>query len=264
MSSPSASPYAYGLLPVPRSPSLLNPAHPSSPRALTRSELLALVPTTELCQKAEGYVKDKLGDAMWYHSRRAFLFGAAVALVQFPSWTSSSPGWEEALYLACLFHDLGATEKGVAATKTSFEFHSAVLARSFLLSHSPASTSGGEKEGKNSNHRDLVDSVSEAIWRHTDFVSSQITMAGQLLQLGTLYDNLHSNPSWVHPSTVRTIANMYAREGWAGCFEEAMKREVERKPWSHTTAFDYPLEDGGTVWEKLREDRLGKAVKGKL
>jgi hypothetical protein len=68
------------------------------------------------------------------------------------------------------------------STKTSFEFHSAVLARDFLLSLPSSSSSSPPARPPTAQ----IDSICEAIWRHTDFVSSQISVTGQLLQLGTL------------------------------------------------------------------------------
>ncbi|GAA5884266.1 hypothetical protein JCM6882_002202 [Rhodosporidiobolus microsporus] len=242
--------HPYGLSPVARDPSLLSPALGSAPPTLTSKELQALVPKSEACRKAAEYVKDKLGDLLWNHSLRAFTFGAVIATTQFPSWSFSA----EALYIACLFHDLAATEKELKATKTSFEFHSAVLAREYLLS---------PKEGQQPADNDLVDSVCEAIWRHTDFISSQISVTGQLIQLGTLYDNLYANSSWIHPSTAAAVVELYPRQGWANCFHSTMKREVELKPWSHTTAFDYMEEKGTGAWEMLLRDDLGKALEGK-
>ncbi|BGP20721.1 hypothetical protein JCM10213_001035 [Rhodosporidiobolus nylandii] len=241
--------YPYGLAPVSRDPSALSPANAASAPLLTSADLLALIPDSEVCRRSADFVKVKLGEQLSMHSMRAFSFGAAIATTQFPEWEYSP----EALYLACLFHDLGATEAEMKSTKTSFEFHSAVLVCEYLTTLVLAN---GKKV-----ERDLVDSVCEAIWRHTDFISSQITVTGQLLQLGTLYDNLHDHADWIHPHTAAEVVRLFPRTDWAGCFHDTMKKEVELKPWSHTTAFGYIGEPGRTPWDRILEDSLGKAVK---
>ncbi|BGP36958.1 hypothetical protein JCM10449v2_000862 [Rhodotorula kratochvilovae] len=238
--------YPYGLAPVLRDASQLAPAGPTSPTAIPVGGLLALLPTTPLVEAAQDFVRPQLGEQIWAHSHRAFLFAAAIQKAQFPSWE-----WHpEALYLACLFHDLGAIEANLQKTKASFEFYSAVLARNFLLAH---------LEGR--EQPDLVDSVCEAIWRHTDFVASQITVTGQLLQLGTLYDNIAANRAWIHPKTAAQIVERFPREGWSDCFHHWMKREVELKPWSHTTIFDFSGAKGEQVWDMVLDDELGAALK---
>ncbi|GAA6033563.1 hypothetical protein JCM8097_001457 [Rhodosporidiobolus ruineniae] len=245
--SVSSSAAAAGLSPVLRDPSQLSPKRPTSPPSFSEQALLAFIPSSTLCSKAADRVKPLLGDKLWQHSHRAFLFAVAIAEGQFEDWEVS----REALYLACLFHDLGATEKELTATKTSFEFRSAYLAREFLFS---------TDEGK--AQPDLVDSVVEAIWRHTDFISSQITVTGQLIQLGTLYDNIFANPTWVHPDTARSICKLFPRVEWAGCFHDTMKREQALKPWSHTSAFDFMGTGADNAWAKMLADDLGSALSG--
>ncbi|GAA6052334.1 hypothetical protein JCM3770_007257 [Rhodotorula araucariae] len=236
----------YGLAAVLRDASQLAPASPASPVAVPLEDLVALFPTTALIQAVKSFVKPQLGEQIWAHSHRAFLFAAAIQQVQFPSWE-----WHpEALYLACLFHDLGAVEANLHKTKVSFEFYSAVLARDFLQAH---------PEGQ--QQPDLVDSVCEAIWRHTDFVASRISVTGQLLQLGTLYDNIAANRYWIHAKTAAGIVERFPREGWCECFHHWMKREVELKPWSHTTIFDFSGTKGQQVWDKVLDDELGSALR---
>ncbi|GAA6000494.1 uncharacterized protein JCM10292_001541 [Rhodotorula paludigena] len=239
--------YPYGLAPVLRDASQLSPASPADPPFVQLDRLSKHIPDSDLVKAAAAHVKPLLGDKLWNHSHRAFLFAAYIRQVQFGDWE-----WDaEALYLACLFHDLGATEENLKSSKTSFEFYSAVLARDFLLGHA---------DGK--SRPDLVDSVCEAVVRHTNFVSSMITVTGQLIQLGTLYDNIAQYRSWVHPQTVAEICKAYSRDAWAGCFHDTMKREIELKPWSHTTIFDFSADEKGvTAWDHMLEDELGSLVR---
>ncbi|GAA5837700.1 hypothetical protein JCM11251_002299 [Rhodosporidiobolus azoricus] len=179
----------------------------------------SLIPTLEVCVKAAEHVKEKLGEKLWNHSHRAFLF---------------------------------ATETELTATKTSFEFHSAVLAREYLLS---LALDDGSRVV-----RDLVDSVCEAVWRHTNFIDSQITVTGQCNQLGTLFDNAFANSSWIHPVTVANVVELFPRNDWVECFHNAMKKEIELKPWSHTTAFDYAAVDGTAICDVFLRDDLAKTL----
>lgn len=172
--------------------------------------------------------------------------GVAIALGLFRDWNFDP----ESFYLACLFHDLGATPKNLGKTKMSFEFYSAFLARDFILSTAVAPSS---------ELADLADSVAEAIARHTDLnVGGRITTHGQMIQLGTLFDNVGLKQEWIHEDTAREIVKAYPRIGWTRCFGEAMRAEVDAKPWAHTTFFD---EDG--IWDKVVRNPVGKKFEDK-
>ncbi|KAG5340046.1 hypothetical protein C0989_002982 [Termitomyces sp. Mn162] len=71
-------------------------------------------------------------------------------------------------YLACLLHDIGTAERFLAATKLSFEFKGAIVARDLILNV------GGVE--------DQADSVCDAIIRHQDiFVKGCIPTSLTLL-----------------------------------------------------------------------------------
>ncbi|GAA5874757.1 hypothetical protein JCM1840_000425 [Sporobolomyces johnsonii] len=235
--------YAHGFQPVHRNPNQLSPAAPNDPPQIPLDDLLALIPTTPLAKKAYEHVKDQLGCQIHNHSHRAFLHAAAIQKGQFPDWD-----WDaESLYIATLFHDLGATEANLRSTKMSFELHGAVLAREFLLS-----TPEGQAQ------TDL------AVNRHTNFVDSMISANGQLIQFGTLFDNVGEHPSWIHPATVEAIAAQYPRKGWTSCFHDTMKREIELKPWSHTTIYDFTAdEQGKTDWDRILGNAVAKPIEEK-
>lgn len=63
-----------------------------------------------------------------------------------------------------------------------------------------------------------------------------LSFLGQLIQLGTLYDNISDRPELVHAQTRDAIVAKFPRLGWSKCFSSAMTQEVTLKPWAHTTA----------------------------
>lgn len=63
------------------------------------------------------------------------------------------------------------------STKLSFEFYGAFLARSWLVPDYNKATQ---------DEKDIADSVTEAICRHTNFIDGKCTTHVQLIQLGTL------------------------------------------------------------------------------
>ncbi|KAH8926762.1 cyanamide hydratase [Atractiella rhizophila] len=198
-----------------------------NPQALTYAHLqskYAAAIDTPLVKKAEAYVKTQLPLNVFNHSHRAFYIAAAIAEVHFPEWK-----WDpETFYLSCLFHDLGCTPDNLKATKMSFEFFGAFLARQWLL-----------QEGA---EQDIADWVAETICRHTDFVTApaQIVVYGQLIQLGTITDNLGlpEYSKFINIKTIEGIVQAWPREQWTRGFYDAMELEKKLKPWSHTTALD--------------------------
>ncbi|KAJ3012734.1 hypothetical protein HKX48_006109 [Thoreauomyces humboldtii] len=232
--------YPYGLTPVNRNPSLLKPLHSSAPR-VSLHDLVSTIPSTAIVKTATAHLRDLLPEPTWNHSIRAYLYGVAMVKGQFPDWD-----WDaEAFYLSCIFHDLGCIPQSLSATKLSFEFYGAFLARDFLLK-----TADGEPKQE---LKDLADSVCEVICRHTDFVNGKITVHGQMIQLGTLYDNIGAQAAWVHPETHKDIVKAYPRHGWTACFGHAMREEVRLKPWSHTTFFD-----AAGIWAKVDANPIAK------
>ncbi|KAL8276102.1 hypothetical protein RQP46_011484 [Phenoliferia psychrophenolica] len=230
----------HGFNPVDRNPALLKPAHAGVAPAIALKDLVSTIPDTPLIQRSIVHLKPILSEPIWNHSHRAYLSAVAIAKVNFPEWS-----WNpESFYLTCLFHDLGAMPASIRATKISFEFHGAFLARQFLLPD-PANAS--------QDLRDLADSVTEAICRHTNFIEGKITTQGQMIQLGTLFDNVGANPTWIAPATATEIVKAYPRHGWTACFGNAMKDEVVNKPWSHTTFFD---SEG--IWSKVDGNPVAK------
>ena len=199
-----------GFYPVPRDPLAYLP----SPEAALLDASAALdlhlnvsaMPVTDIINQAKDYLKDELSIPIWNHSHRAYLFGelhrcqcrpppaeltgsarsntpgAAIAFLHLPNDIKYAFD-PEGFYLACLFHDLGCTDKNIPKsvssvggravdvafrfspsprlqvdthllavltllrTKMSFEFWGAFTARQWLLDHGASS--------------DLADSVAE-------------------------------------------------------------------------------------------------------
>lgn len=109
---------------------------------------------------------------MWHDSSmRVYYFGRAIQEQQFPDWDLSA----ETYFITALLHDIGTTEKHMAATKMSFEFYGGLLAREFLVKHNV----------------ELAEAVAEAVIRHQDLgTSGKITSLGLLIQLATILGKL--------------------------------------------------------------------------
>ena len=56
-------------------------------------------------------------------------------------------------------------------------------------------------------------------------------------------DNIGQNADLVHRATIEDVVGHYPRKGWSGCFAATLRKEIELKPWAHTTALgeeDFP------------------------
>lgn len=49
-------------------------------------------------------------------------------------------------------------------------------------------------------------------------------------------DNVGLNPELIATSTVKDVTAAFPRNRWSACFAAAMTKEMDVKPWSHTTA----------------------------
>ncbi len=132
------------------------------------------------------------------------------------------------LALACLLHDIGTADENLAATRMSFEFYGGIKALNVL--HTLGSA------------QDQRDAVCEAIIRHQDLGNlGNITFLGQVIQLATIFDNVTSHPhlpnikDLIHVETREDVIRAYPRTAWLSCFASTVQKEVQLKPWSHTT-----------------------------
>ncbi|TQV95342.1 Cyanamide hydratase, HD-type [Cordyceps javanica] len=156
-----------------------------------------------LVAEMQAYAKKHLSQEMYNHSMRVYYFATTILQQQFPEYaTGLSPS---TLALACLLHDLGATEANMRATRMSFDLYGGVRALSVLESAGAAP--------------DQAAAVCECVLRHQDLgAEGAITLLGQLVQLAT------------------AVVRLFPRRGWLGCFARVVETETALKPWCHTTA----------------------------
>jgi len=226
-----------GFKPVPLPVDRLSPKYAESkelPVLDFKTDLEPTTPSSLLVQQAKEYLRQELPLAVWNHSHRAFYLSVALAKTQFPEWDFDP----ESYYISCLFHDIGCTPKNLEATKLSFEWFGGMLTHDWLMKHESS--------------QDMADLVAETIFRHTDFVKGSIHLHGQLIQLGTLLDNHGAHSHLINRATVDSIVEAFPRLGWNDGFADAMEREVELKPYSHTTCFE------GAIWENSRANEYMK------
>ncbi|KAJ5394692.1 hypothetical protein N7509_006479 [Penicillium cosmopolitanum] len=127
-------------------------------------------------------------------------------------------------------HDIGSTEENMTKTRISFEFYGGFLALRILRDTPPSSSTEAAVP------QNLAENITEAIIRHQDFRNTgNITAVGQSLQLATI-DNTCRYAEVVNPFTIEETTNHHPRQKWSRCFAAGLHREIELKPWSHTTA----------------------------
>ncbi|GIH96780.1 HD domain-containing protein [Planobispora siamensis] len=86
------------------------------------------IPDTSLTRTAYGFVQDITAQAVFTHSVRSYLFGRAIG--QRHGLRAEHDYDDEVLFLACMLHDVGLTERGERGGR--FEVDGADLAAEFL------------------------------------------------------------------------------------------------------------------------------------
>lgn len=204
----------YGFVKYPRDIPRAIP-NPRKPKEYAVAEL----PKTDFAKYVLDYASRKLDPKVLNHSLRVYLYIDAVLKDHFPETKLDA----EVVFVTCLLHDIGVTDENLAATKMSFEFYGGLLARDLVL------------EG--TKNKEYADAVAEAIIRHQDLgETGYITELGVVLQIATILDNVGLHTQYVHENTVDAINKKYNRDGWIGCFAEAIEKENTHKPWGHTSA----------------------------
>ncbi|KAE8360844.1 hypothetical protein BDV27DRAFT_133871 [Aspergillus caelatus] len=233
----------YGFTPVAASAhTLLSSVSPSSAAPFI-SVAETPVPETALARRINTYAQSHLPLPTYNHSLRVYHFGLAMRRHLFPSWTFT----DETYFLACLLHDIGATEDNLTSTKLSFEFFGGLIALNVLQETTDSSQDTAAP-------RDQAESVAEAIIRHQDLCSTgKITAVGQLLQLATIFDNTGAYAECVHPATIEDVSHHFPRMSWSHCFAATIRRENELKPWSHTTTLGEDAFPAKVLGNKLME-----------
>ncbi|KAL4805393.1 cyanamide hydratase [Aspergillus unguis] len=177
-------------------------------------------------RKTAEYAKKVLQPETFNHSMRVYYFGMTIAKQQFPEHFKAlnTSTWA----LACLLHDLGTAPENLTATHMSFDIYGGIKAISVLKDFNATT--------------DQAEAAAEATIRHQDIgVDGTISFLGQLIQLGTLYDNTGDHPrvkdfgKLIHPDTRRAVNEMFARNQWCEVFARTIEKEEGVKPWCHST-----------------------------
>ncbi|CAG8291910.1 unnamed protein product [Penicillium salamii] len=233
----------YGFTPVESSSQrLLLSVNPTSPAPFIPVSATP-IPDTSLSRRIDEYARSHLPVPTYNHSLRVYHYGLAMKSHLFPTWAFT----DETYFLACLLHDIGTTETNLNSTKLSFEFYGGFLALD-VLQKSPASDPDAVAS------RDQAESVAEAIIRHQDLCQQgKITAVGQLLQLATIFDNTGAYSECVHSSTIEDVTNHFPRINWSHCFVATINREIELKPWCHTTTLGEDAFPAKVLGNKLME-----------
>jgi len=210
----------YGWTAVPRQVSTLlsqsAASGPAKPIALSSIPL----PDSTLATEVQEYAKRELPVETYNHSMRVFYYGKAILSHAFPSWESST--FSETYFLACLLHDIGTTDKFIAATLMSFEFYGGIVVLDLLKSL------GAPIE--------QAENVAEAVIRHQDLGDTgTITKIGALIQLATIFDNMGGQKDLIAKESIESVVVAYPRKKWSSCFAKTIRKEIGLKPWAHTT-----------------------------
>jgi cyanamide hydratase len=51
-------------------------------------------------------------------------------------------------------------------------------------------------------------------------------------------DNAGLNPQLVHKDTIESVTKAFPRNKWTSCFAATIRKEIELKPWAHSTHID--------------------------
>ena len=218
MSNPAIE--KYGWTAVPRKVSTLLSQSTVSGSAKPISVSSIPLPDSALATQVQEYAKRELSVETYNHSMRVFYYGKMILLHTFPSW--ESPSFSETYFLTCLLHDIGTTDKFIAATLMSFEFYGGLLVLDLLKSlEAPI---------------EQAENVAEAVIRHQDLGDTgTITRIGALIQLATIFDNMGGQKELVAKESIESAVAAYPRKKWSSCFAKTIRKENGLKPWAHTT-----------------------------
>lgn len=181
------------------------------------------LPDSPIDRRILAYASKELPEKVLYHSIRVYMYSIAIINDYFTEWELN----KTVLFAACLLHDIGTTEKNMAATKMSFEFYGGFIAKEFI-----------EEESKD---KLFAEAVCEAVIRHQDIgETGNITTLGLILQIATILDNVGKHTQYIHFDTLDYVNKKYTREGWLACFAASTDNENAKKPWGHTSKLGVP------------------------
>ncbi|KAH6862964.1 hypothetical protein B0T12DRAFT_478323 [Alternaria alternata] len=214
---------SYGWTAVPRDrsnvPSAEEAAAPQTNAAAV--DITGIWPDNELTNNAREYAKRELPTETYNHSLRVYAYGHQIVTQYLPDWKSST--FFETWALTCLFHDIGTTAQNMSSTHMSFDFQGGFIALNKLQEL------GAPKI--------QAESVAEAIIRHQDpGETGTISAMGQLIQVATEFDNMGWQPHLISREVIEAVTRQLPRLSWSTCFSNQIRKEIEQKPWCHSTA----------------------------
>lgn len=167
------------------------------------------IPDSSVALEATALAAEASPEFLFNHAIRSYLFGAALALRDKLKVDS------EVLYVACVLHDLGLTEK--FDREEAFQIDGAKAARSFLIEHDVPEA--------------RADLVHEAIALHSSLGIGYTTQPEiALVQRGAAVDVFGLGYRGVHPLTRELILHMYPRLDFKKCFDAVLRDQARRKP----------------------------------
>lgn len=217
----SSTEQQYGWTAVPRSLSTLisSRPNPKPPSPVQASEIP--IPDSPLIRAITSHAKSNLTGPAFNHSMRVFIYGRMITTQHFPTWNYDP----ETYLLASLLHDIGTTDAAMNGTYLSFEFWGGMTAYKLLL--------------ENGASQAQAESVCETIIRHQDVgETGNVSVLTAVIHFATLLDNAGGNAELVREESIKSVVKEWPREKWTGCFAGVIRREVARKPWSHTTKIE--------------------------
>ena len=169
-----------------------------------------LLPDTPAARAAEDYLALVSNVTMVRHCKRSFRFALALA-----EKARAKPDLE-ALYVGCLFHDLGL--ETLFAGPEDFETLGAREAKRFLISR---------------GHDRLAEQVSAAIELHTSVESANDPRPEvAYLMMGAFSDVFGSRLDLLAPRIIQQVVAEYPRDGTKALLKALLKNQIDIKPQS--------------------------------
>ncbi|MES2749965.1 MAG: HD domain-containing protein [Pseudomonadota bacterium] len=169
------------------------------------------LPDTAAAKAAEAYLGALSSPVMVAHCKRTFLFGRALA-----DKSGAKPDLE-ALYVGCLFHDLGL--EPIFEGPDDFETIGAREASRFL---------------KAKGYPSLADQVAAAIEIHTSTETARDPRPEvAYLNMGATVDVLGMRIEQIDAKLIQKIVDDYPRSGTKAMLTALLKHQIDTKPNSH-------------------------------
>ena len=170
----------------------------------------SLVPDSPAARAAESYLSLVSNLTMIRHCKRSYRFGLALA-----EKAGAKPDLE-ALYVGCLFHDLGLETR--FAGPEDFETLGAREAKRYLLSL---------------GHDRLAERVSAAIELHTSLDSANDPRAEvAYLSMGAFCDVIGARLDQIEPRIIQSVVAEYPRDGTKALLVALLKHQIDIKQQS--------------------------------